>query len=118
MTTLSLSLSLKTLKYRPSYPDGVFANLEEAREWVEHFVNWYNSEHLHSGIRFISPKCRHEGADREILRRRHEVYKQAKSMNPLRWSGPTRNWAPIKEVHLNPQKETKIKVDSLNNQAA
>src|SRR3984957_8162917 len=41
----------KTLKYRPSYPDGSFASLEESREWVKRFTVWYNTQHLHSGIK-------------------------------------------------------------------
>lgn len=108
----------KTLKYRPSYPDGAFADLEEAREWVKRFVKWYNTEHLHSGIRFVSPRSRHSGADINILIKRKIVYEKAKNLNPLRWSGSTRNWAPITEVHLNPQKEKRIKPDYLINRVA
>ena len=36
----------KTLKYRPSYPDSAFGGLDEARQWVGRFVQWYNTEHL------------------------------------------------------------------------
>jgi len=32
------------------------------------------------------------------------VYEKAKAKNPNRWSGDTRNWSFIKEVHLNPNK--------------
>ena len=108
----------KTLKFRPSYPDGAFTSLIEAREWVTRFVRWYNTEHLHSGIRFVTPKARHEGRDAEILRHRHEVYGKARLQNPLRWSGKTRNWSVIEEVRLNPGKETKKKTEQLRNQAA
>jgi hypothetical protein len=31
-----------------------------------------------------------------------------KTLNPKRWSGNTRNWAPITEVALNPTNEQKI----------
>ena len=68
------------------------------------FVRWYNSEHLHSGIRFVTPNDRHAGFDTEILRRRKAVYEAAKKRNPDRWSGETRNWEPIKTVGLNPEK--------------
>lgn len=108
----------KTLKFRPSYPDGAFASLEEAREWVRRFVDWYNTEHLHSGIRFVTPKSRHDGLDAEILQHRHEVYEKAKLAHPLRWSQKTRNWSVIEEVRLNPGKETKADVKKLRNQAA
>jgi hypothetical protein len=96
----------KTLKYRPSYPDGAFDGLDEAREWVRRFVQWYNAEHLHSAIRFVTPRSRHLGLDKAILDKRRTVYEQAKRLNPLRWSRQTRNWSPITEVHLNPKKET------------
>jgi len=108
----------KTLKYRPSYPDGAFANLEEARMWVSKFVQWYNTEHLHSGIRFVTPRSRHEGRDVEILKNRHELYTKAKLENPNRWSGKTRNWSSIEEVKLNPGKEKKINDEMLRRNAA
>lgn len=108
----------KTLKYRPSYPDGAFASLDEACEWVTRFVLWYNTEHLHSGIRFVTPESRHSGRDVEILSNRTAVYEKAKIAHPQRWSGKTRNWSPITEVRLNPGKEKKINVYSLESQAA
>ena len=96
----------KTLKYRPSYPETAFSGINQAREWVSRFVKWYNTEHLHSAIRFVTPSCRHLGLDKAILAKRHAVYENAKRLNPRRWSGQTRNWSPITEVHLNPKKET------------
>jgi len=96
----------KTLKYRPSYPETAFSGIEQAREWVRRFVHWYNTEHLHSAIRFVTPSCRHLGLDKAILQKRSAVYESAKRLKPLRWSGPTRNWSPITEVHLNPKKHT------------
>jgi len=96
----------KTLKYRPSYPDGAFGGLDEAREWVGRFVQWYNTEHLHSAIRFVTPRSRHLGLDKAILDKRRAVYENAKRLNPLRWSGHIRNWSAITEVCLNPKKET------------
>lgn len=94
----------KTLKYRPSYPDSAFSGIDQARQWVERFVKWYNTEHLHSAIRFVTPGSRHLGLDKAILAKRTVVYEKAKELNPLRWSGPTRNWSPITEVLLNPKK--------------
>jgi len=96
----------KTLKYRPSYPETAFSGIDQAREWVRRFVTWYNTEHLHSAIRFVTPSCRHLGLDKAILQKRSAVYENAKRLHPLSWSGQTRNWSPITEVHLNPKKET------------
>ncbi len=95
----------KTLKYRPSYPDGAFASIAEARAWVDRFVAWYNFERRHSEIAFVTPASKHDGQDLEILQKRIEIYEAARATNPLRWSKTTRNWSQVTEVHLNPTKE-------------
>lgn len=95
----------KTLKYRPSYPDGAFANITEAREWVERFVTWYNTEHRHSEINYVTPESKHKGHDFEILKKRTLLYEQAKANHPLRWTKEVRKWTQITEVLLNPTKE-------------
>ena len=92
----------RTLKYRPEYPRRPFANIEEARQWVDGFVRWYNTEHLHSGINFVTPDDRHFGRETEILAKRKRVYEKARSRHPERWTGKTRNWEPAGEVWLNP----------------
>ena len=94
----------RTLKYRPLYPEQQFKDLLTARNWVNEFVRWYNFEHCHSGIKFVTPVQRHTGADVQILANRKAVYQQAKLRNPARWSGNIRNWEQIEEVHLNPEK--------------
>ena len=45
----------RTMKYVPEYPRSGFASLEAARTWVAAFVQWYNFEHMHSGIGFVAP---------------------------------------------------------------
>ncbi len=95
----------RTLKYIPEYPDRPFLNLLAARTWVQRFVGWYNHQHLHSAISFVTPDQRHQGLDRQILVKRKQVYEQAKSNHPERWSGATRNWEPVEEVYLNPEKK-------------
>jgi putative transposase len=92
----------KTLKYRPAYPRSAFASLLAARQWVGSFVNWYNLEHRHSAIQFVTPAQRHAGEDAALLRNRDAVYQAARAAHPRRWSGETRNWTPVSVVHLNP----------------
>lgn len=92
----------KTLKYRPDYPLKPFANVVAARQWVAGLVEWYNHEHRHSAIRFVTPAQRHAGLDESLLEQRRAVYEDARRRNPPRWSGATRNWQPIAAVHLNP----------------
>jgi len=97
--------AFKTLKYRSNYPQQPFEQLSEARQWVTGFVAWYNYEHRHSAIRFVTPAQRHAGQDEEILCRRHAVYTEAQRRHPHRWSKQTRDWTPIRVVHLNPANE-------------
>jgi transposase InsO family protein len=92
----------KTLKYRPAYPVRPFADLAAARHWVNGLVDWYNHEHRHSAIRFVTPAQRHSGLDGVLLENRKAVYAAARSRHPQRWRGPTRNWQRVQTVHLNP----------------
>ena len=97
----------RTMKYRPEYPDKPFKNICDAREWANRFIHWYNKEHLHSSIHFVTPEDRHNGMDIKILANRQCVYQKAKSKNPERWSGKIRNWNPAAEVVLKKFKRVK-----------
>lgn len=90
-----------TLKGVPHYPDAPFKDLDEARRWVEAFVCWYNTEHKHSGIAFVTPEQRHNGEQEAILRLRERTYNAAKKKHPERWSGDTRKWERHNKVFLN-----------------
>ncbi len=94
----------RTLKYCPSYPFKPFESIEECREWMDEFISWYNEEHFHSGINFVTPGSRRRGEDVKILAKRRAVYERAKQKNPNRWSGKTRNWDRSEVVKLNPLK--------------
>ena len=105
----------KTVKYCPMFPNKPFQSLDETIKWVNNFVDWYNNEHLHSGIKFVTPADKHAGKDKEILNRRKIVYEIAKLKNSNRWSGNTRNWDAINNVPLNyieKDKELKLKFAS------
>ena len=97
----------RTCKYRPDYPATGFDGIEEARQWLLAFVRWYNEEHRHSAIRFVTPAQRHAGEDAAILERRHEIYQRKRAEHPQRWSGSTRNWEPVGKVWLNPDDDAK-----------
>ncbi len=101
----------KTLKYTPAYPSKPFDSLEDARAWVQAFTCWYNTEHRHSSIRFVTPEQRHTGADKELLQKRNKVYELAKKKNPKRWSGSTRNWQRETAVWLNPEKNCDVNLE-------
>lgn len=98
----------RTAKYRPEFPLRGFAELDAARQWAARFVRWYNDEHRHSGIRYVTPEQRHAGQDRRVLMARHALYHEARERNPRRWSGSTRNWTPVIAVTLNPERNMLI----------
>ncbi len=93
----------RTVKYRPEYPSGPFAGKAAAVAWVARFVKWYNGDHLHSAIRFVTPEERHSGKEKEILEGRRKVYERARRRRPERWSGKIRDWSSVEIVRLNPE---------------
>ena len=102
----------RTLKYAPNFPSKGFKDLAQARAWVEQFMHWYNHEHQHSGIKFVTPAQRHHGQEAEILAKRAAVYAQAKLRHPERWSGNVRDWSVEGEVTLNPDKNRSAKMNT------
>lgn len=103
----------RTLKYVPSYPRKPFASVDSAWGWVERFVSWYNGEHRHSAIGFVTPAERHQGADVALLQARRVLYEAARAAHPERWSGSIRAWDAPALVALNPNSlPTKARVES------
>jgi transposase InsO family protein len=92
----------RTVKYRPDYPRRPFHSVEEACSWVVGFVAWYNDQHRHSGIRFVTPAQRHSGQAVAIARQRAAVYERARQQHPRRWSRSTRCWRQPEVVWINP----------------
>jgi hypothetical protein len=80
------------------------------------FVHWYNEEHRHSGIRYVTPAQRHDGRDQAILTARHAVYQEARRCSPRRWSGRTRDWTPPGAVTLNPERQATIRITTSHHQ--
>jgi transposase InsO family protein len=102
----------RTIKYRPNYPHGPFEDVEAATSWLSAFVRWYNTTHLHSAIRFVTPDDRHFGREKAILATRRRVYAQARAEHPERWARGTRNWDQVVVVTLNPPKTTAQKTEN------
>jgi len=99
----------RTVKYHPTFPFTTkFDTAVDARQWMEKFTKWYNTEHMHSSLKFVTPQQRHLGLDKDILNQRHMVYQEAKQQKPERWSGHTRNWSLPNAVTLNPDRKNKI----------
>jgi transposase InsO family protein len=98
----------RTAKYCPLWPEKPFDTLDEARAWVRKFVSWYNGEHRHSALKFITPNERHAGMAGKILENRSVVYAAARERHPERWSGKTRNWSLEDKVWLNRERDPAI----------
>lgn len=85
----------KTLKYTIGYP-AYFTSLEHARSWFADFVNWYNFNHLHSALDYVTPMQRRTGEANMIYAKRNQTLLIAKSKNPLRWrSGRVKIYAAL-----------------------
>lgn len=97
----------RTLKHTRAHPLLPFDELDDARAWVARFVDWYNTEHRHSAIRYVTPDERHFGHERAILARRRSVYQKAQRAHPERWTRGIRNWTPVGDVTLNPERDVK-----------
>ena len=76
----------KTLKYRPDFPER-FAGIEHARTHLREFFGWYNDEHRHSGIGFMTPASVHFGRSRAIDEHRRSVLQAAYAAHPERFKG-------------------------------
>lgn len=100
----------KTLKYRPGYPQDGFKTIDDAREWVATFVDWYNNKHYHSGLNFLTPNSRHNKQADKIMKNRKRVYEAARSLNPQRFNKGIRKWEAPEAVALNPTDEIKDKL--------
>ena len=103
----------RTLKYRPGCGGHRFDSLEDAAQWVQRLVHWYNEEHRHSAIGFVTPSQRHDGRDVAILAARRRLYKRANSAHPERWINHVRAWPRPEKVRLHPDRNA-IKLRSTN----
>jgi putative transposase len=91
----------KTLKYRPEFPDR-FGSLEDARAFCRTFFAWYNDEHYHSGIAWLTPATVHVGRGHEVLVQRHATLLEHYELTPARFFNgrPTLKSLP-REVWIN-----------------
>ncbi len=85
----------KTLKYRPEFPE-FFASVEAARAFMPQLVHWYNCEHRHSGLAFLTPADVHFGRAQTVLARRNAVLRQVWELHPRRFrpNGPAQRALP------------------------
>lgn len=92
----------KTLKYRPEFPER-FGSLQDARAFCAGFFEWYNHQHRHSGIGFMTPADVHHGRAPGVSAQRARVLDAAFQRHPERFvrKHPTPPALP-KAVWINP----------------
>jgi transposase InsO family protein len=88
-----------TLKRNAGYPK-CFKTIEEAKEWISKFVYWYNNEHMHTRLNYITPAQRRGGMYAEIFQRRNETFESARLAHPERWTRNTKLWHIKDEIFL------------------
>jgi putative transposase len=99
----------KTLKYRPDFPGRFYGGLQEGEKFCQRFFAWYNNEHYHSGITWLTPRSVHYGQAEEILKKRHSVLVQAYNKNPARFSNKPPELKQLSAaVYINPPQAVKI----------
>lgn len=102
--------AFKTMKYRPNYPK-VFKDLEHAREYLLGYVNWYSTEHKHSGIALFSPAQVHDGSWEDLWEKRDRAHQDYYDKHPERFHQPPTTPAPAKHVGINlPKPQTPQKL--------
>lgn len=74
----------KTLKNSCGYPRN-FTGLDHARKWFANFIDWYNTQHMHSGLLYVTPYQKRTGLHHDIFEKRNKVIAAAKRRNPERW---------------------------------
>jgi putative transposase len=94
----------KTMKYQPDYPDR-FGSTVDARTWAQTFFQWYNHEHHHSGIGFMTPAAVHYGAAARLFIDRQRTLAAAYAAHPERFvKGAPTVARPPTAVWINPPK--------------
>lgn len=88
-----------TLKSRVIFPE-YFATIEAARAFSDGFFQWYNTEHLHSGLDHVTPMCVHEGRHHECFEKRNMRLKEHRILHPKRYGGKPKYYGLPETVQL------------------
>jgi putative transposase len=98
----------KTLKYRPDFPVR-FETITDAEKFCKQFFTWYNKEHYHSGIAWLTPHCVHAGQAELVLENRHAVLMKAYNSNPTRFNNKQPRLKQLPSaVYINPPQAVEI----------
>lgn len=99
----------KTMKYSPEFPER-FGSIQDARIFLTNCFDFYNNEHYHSGIAYLTPAMIHYGESGEVIQKRQEVLLFAYAQHPERFvNGIPIPAKPPSEVWINPPKQAEEK---------
>jgi putative transposase len=91
-----------TVKGHPAFPDR-FASYEHAHGFCRRLFPWYNTEHRHSGIAYLTPEMVHTGRAPLVLAQRAKVLDAAYAAHPERFvRRPPKPLALPESVWINP----------------
>ena len=93
-----------TMKRRVDYPNA-FEQIGNSRTWMTDFGHYYNTEHIHSAIGYVTPHQRRHGEDHAIFTARNEALKDAFELRPERWVRGPKHFVHESEVILNPAEQ-------------
>jgi putative transposase len=95
----------KTMKYRAEFPER-FGCLQDTRGFCGEFFHWYNREHHHSGLGYLTPFAVHFGQAQQQREQRAAVLRRAYERNPGRFvRGLPQPSALPKQVWINKPNE-------------
>jgi putative transposase len=102
----------RTLKYCPQFPER-FGSIEDGRAFGQAFFPWYNQEHRHSGLGFLTPAVVHFGDAATVRARRQQVLAAAYAAHPERFvKGPPQPADLPTAVWINPPVKNPTRQDS------
>ena len=97
----------KTTKYKAGYPK-CFHSLKESRDWFSNFIDWYNNEHRHSSLQYVTPMEKRKGKHFAIFKNRNSVLEKAKAEHSERWGTRATKQYVVKTVEILNPHERKI----------
>jgi putative transposase len=103
----------KTMKYRPAFPPR-FGSIEDARAHCQTFFGWYNHEHYHSRVGFMTPANVHNNLAEHILHERNKTLTAAFANHPNRFKHHAPKQPPLPTaVWINPPHHEKLKTTKI-----
>ncbi len=96
-----------TMKQHSSFPK-IFGGIADALVWARGFFPWYNENHQHGGIAYLTPAQVHRGEVESVIARRQDAMRDAYGRHPERFvRGMPRVARPPEAVWINPPEAEK-----------